>query len=77
MIKICLQCGRPGFDHWVGKIPWRMEQLPTPVSGLENAMDCILHEVTKSQTLLNDFHFHFLSCSSSSPAGLHGAPGTS
>ena len=19
--SICLQCGRPGFDHWVGKIP--------------------------------------------------------
>ena len=23
--------GRPGFDLWVGKIPWRREQLPTPV----------------------------------------------
>ena len=21
--KIHLQCGRPGFDSWVGKIPWR------------------------------------------------------
>ena len=29
--RICLQCGRPGFDPWVGKIPWRMEWLPTPV----------------------------------------------
>ena len=29
--KIHLQCGRPGFDPWVGKIPWRREQLPTPV----------------------------------------------
>ena len=29
--KICLQCGRPGFDLWLGKIPWRREQLPTPV----------------------------------------------
>ena len=28
---ICLQCGRPGFDSWVGKIPWRRERLPTPV----------------------------------------------
>ena len=26
------QCGRPGFDLWVGKIPWRRERLPTPVS---------------------------------------------
>ena len=25
------QCGRPGFDPWVGKIPWRSEWLPTPV----------------------------------------------
>ena len=24
--------GRPGFDPWVGKIPWRRERLPTPVS---------------------------------------------
>ena len=29
--RICLQCRRPGFDPWVGKIPWRSEQLPTPV----------------------------------------------
>ena len=28
---IYLQCRRPGFDLWVGKIPWRREQLPTPV----------------------------------------------
>ena len=20
--RICLQCGRPGFDPWIGKIPW-------------------------------------------------------
>ena len=26
-----LQCGRPGFDPRVGKIPWRRERLPTPV----------------------------------------------
>ena len=29
--RICLQCGRPGVDPWVGKIPWRRERLPTPV----------------------------------------------
>ena len=23
--------GDPGFDPWVGKIPWRRERLPTPV----------------------------------------------
>ena len=25
--RICLQRGRPGFNPWVGKIPWRREQL--------------------------------------------------
>ena len=30
-LKICLQCGRPGFDRWVGKHLWRRELLPTPV----------------------------------------------
>ena len=29
--RICLQCKRPGFDPWVGKIPWRREWLPPPV----------------------------------------------
>ena len=29
--KICLQCGRPKFDSWVGKIPWRRKWQPTPV----------------------------------------------
>ena len=28
---MCLQCGRPGFDPWVGKITWRRERPPTPV----------------------------------------------
>ena len=25
------QCGRPGFDPWVWKIPWRRKWQPTPV----------------------------------------------
>ena len=29
--RILLQCGRPGLNPWVGKIPWRRERLPTPV----------------------------------------------
>ena len=28
---VCLQCGRSGFDPWVGKIPWRRKWQPTPV----------------------------------------------
>ena len=31
LVRIRLQCGRPGLDPWVGKIPWRRERLPTPV----------------------------------------------
>ena len=30
-LRICLQCRRPGFDPWFGKIPWIMEWQPTPV----------------------------------------------
>ena len=29
--RICLQCGRPGFNPWVGKLPWRRKQQCTPV----------------------------------------------
>ena len=31
LVKNCWQYGRPGFDPWVGKTPWRRERLPTPV----------------------------------------------
>ena len=55
----------PGFDPWVGKIPWRRERLPTPVfwPGEFHELD---HGVTKSRTWLSDFHitshghFHIL-----------------
>ena len=29
--RICVQCRRPGFNHWVGKMSWRREWQPTPV----------------------------------------------
>ena len=47
---------RPGFDPWIGKIPWRKEWLPTPVCwpgefhGQRSLADTV-HEITKSQTL--------------------------
>ena len=31
LVKNLPQCKRPGFDSWVGKIPWRRDRLPTPV----------------------------------------------
>ena len=30
-LSVCLECGRLGFDPWVGKIPWRRKWQPTPV----------------------------------------------
>ena len=29
--SVCLQCERPRFNPWVGKIPWRRKWQPTPV----------------------------------------------
>ena len=29
--RICLQYEKPGFNPWVGKIPWRWKWQPTPV----------------------------------------------
>ena len=46
-------CGRPGFDPWVGKIPWRRERLPTPVFWPRE-----FYGVAKSRTRLSNFHFH-------------------
>ena len=30
-LRICLQCRRPGFDPWIGNIPWRGKWQLTPV----------------------------------------------
>ena len=51
--KIRQQCRRPGFYSWVWKIPKEGKSYPLQYSGLENSMDCTVHE--KSQTLLSDF----------------------
>ena len=31
MVKNSPACGRPGFDPWVGKMPWKRAWQPTPV----------------------------------------------
>ena len=33
--RICLQCGRPGFNPWVGKIPWRRKILAWEIPWIE------------------------------------------
>ena len=38
-LSVCLQCGRPGFDPWVGKIPGRGNGNPLQYSCLENPFD--------------------------------------
>ena len=53
LVKNRLQWGRPGFDPWVGKIPWKRERLPTPEFWPEE-----FHGVAKSQAQLSNFHFH-------------------
>ena len=30
-LSVCRQCGRPEFDPWVGKFPWKRKWQPTPV----------------------------------------------
>ena len=44
----------PGLGRSLG---WEGKGYLLQYSGLENSMGYIVHGVTKSQTLLNDFHF--------------------
>ena len=58
--SICLQCRRPEFNPWVGKIPWRRKWQPISVFLPENSMDggawqATAHGVAKSRTRLSDF----------------------
>ena len=57
--RICLQCGRPGFNPWVGKIPWGREQLPLQYFGLENSMNCIVHGGHKELDTTKGLSLHF------------------
>ena len=49
--------GRPGSIPGLGRSPGEEKGYPLQYSGLENSMDCIVHEVAKSQARLSDFHF--------------------
>ena len=48
--RIRLQYGRPGFNPWVGKIPWRRDRPPTPVFWPGEFHGLYSHGVTKSRT---------------------------
>ena len=45
----------PGLGRSLGE----GKRYPLQYSGLEISMNCIVHGVAKSWTLLSDFHFHF------------------
>ena len=57
---VCLQCGRPRFNPWIRKIPWRTTHssilAPNPMD--RGAWRAVVHGVTKSQTRLSDFTQH-------------------
>ena len=56
LMKNQLQCGRPGFDPWDGKISWRRERLRTPVfwPGVSQGLNSPWGH--KQWTQLSDFH---------------------
>ena len=64
-VKHRLQCERPGFDPWVGKIPWKRKWQPTPVllpgksHGRRSLVQATIHGVAKSWAPLSDFTFTF------------------
>ena len=67
-VKHRLQCGRPGFDPWVGKIPWQGKWQPTLVllpgksHGRRNLVGYSPQGHKESDTT-ERLHFHFsLSC---------------
>ena len=48
--------GDLGSIPGLGRSPGEGKGYPLQYSGLENSMGCIVHEVVKSWTRLNDFH---------------------
>ena len=58
--KINLQCGRPGFNPWVGKIPWRRERLPTPVFWLGEFHGLYSLWGLKKLDMTESLHFHYI-----------------
>ena len=67
MVTVCLQCGRPGFEPWFGKIPWRKKWQSTPVllpgksHGQRSLVGYSLWGLKESDTT-ERLHFHFHKC---------------
>ena len=64
-LSVCLQCGRPGFDPWVGKIPWRRKWQSTPVllPGKSHGQRSLVGYSPwgrKESDTTERLHFHFL-----------------
>ena len=64
LVKNLPQCRRPGFDPWVGKIPWRRERVPTTIfwtgefHGLYSPWGH--KELDTTEQRLSNFHFLYL-----------------
>ena len=52
--------GDLGSVPGLGRSPGEGKGSPLQYSGLENSVDSIVHEVTKSWTRLSDFHFSYV-----------------
>ena len=61
LVKNHLQCRRPGFNPWVGKIPWRRERLLIPVFW-PGKFHGLYSPRGRKETWLSDFHFHGYGC---------------
>ena len=59
LVKNLLQCRRPGFDPWVGKIPWRRERLPTLVFWPGEFHGLCSPWGHKELDMTEPLHFHF------------------
>ena len=64
--EFCLQCRRPGFNPWVGKIPWRRKWQPNPVflpgeSHGQRSLVGYSPRGCKELDTTERLHFHFIS----------------
>ena len=62
--SLVVQCRRPGFDPWVGKIPWRRKWQLTPVllPGKSHGQRSLVGYSPwgrKESDTIERFHFHF------------------